>query len=193
MGINSLASETFFEITDIVFFFLFWNCHHHTTANASTPTLRQPTTHTNTTKHNQTQRNTNTSHISSTDTGPIHSKWLEACTVMPGQSFRAWCEHVRPTRNGPRKALALWHSGQVRAMCTESQLDERSLSLSLRERRKKSIAHNNPCWTCMARTRRWRATYISQARACLALRCGGGALPLLLPGGGAFTSCEFKS
>ena len=39
--------------------------------------------------NNQTQSNTNTTPISSTDTGPLHSKWHEACTVKPGQLFRA--------------------------------------------------------------------------------------------------------
>ena len=66
LGINSLAG--LFEITDLVF--SSFNRHHHTTANASTPTLTQPTEqrrhhipphtttyyhilpHTNTTKHN---------------------------------------------------------------------------------------------------------------------------------------------
>ena len=38
--------------------------------------------------------------ISSTDAGPLHSKWHEVCTVMPGQLFLACCEHVRP--NGQR-------------------------------------------------------------------------------------------
>ena len=59
------------------------------------------------TYYNQTQTNTNTSPISRTDTGPLHSKWHEVCTVMKGQLFRALCEHVRPTRNGPRSM----HSG----------------------------------------------------------------------------------
>ena len=79
MWVNSLAGH-FFEITDVVFFF--WNRHHHTTANAPTPTLTQPTT-----QHIPTH--TNTSTISSTETGPLHSKWREACIVKPESLFLA--------------------------------------------------------------------------------------------------------
>ena len=57
-------------------------------------------THTNTYQHNQTPPNT--SPISSTDAGPLHSKCPEACTVMLGHLFLARCEHVRPITNGPK-------------------------------------------------------------------------------------------
>ena len=43
----------------------------------------------------------NTTPISSTDTGPLHSKWHEACAVMPRQFFLALCKHVRQTGNEP--------------------------------------------------------------------------------------------
>ena len=66
---DKFSGGTFFEITD-VFFFSFLNRHHHTTANAPTPTLTQPTTqrrqhiltHTDTCSHILTQPNT-TKHI----------------------------------------------------------------------------------------------------------------------------------
>ena len=48
-----------------------------------------------------------TTPISSTDTGPLHSKWHEACTVMPRQFFLALCKHVRQTGNEPE----YMHSG----------------------------------------------------------------------------------
>ena len=116
--------------------FSFLNRHHHTTSNASTATNNTTkTTHMNTTKHNQKQTNTNTSPISNTDTCPLHSKWHEVCTVMLGQLFRAWCEHVRPTGNWD-KVHALWHSGKS----ARARVDELSLSLLLRGKRGKTRA-----------------------------------------------------
>ena len=67
-------------------------------------------THAHTTKHNQTQPNTNTSQTpqnttptSSTDAGPLHSKWHEACTgntktvvscmLRTCSANREWTEH----------------------------------------------------------------------------------------------------
>ena len=97
-------------------------------------TLHHISIHTNTHKNTQHSPPHHTKHIflSSTDTGPLHSKWYEACTGTLGHLFLAWCEQVRPTRNGP------WppHSGpQARQgrVCRESQLDERSLSSLLKE------------------------------------------------------------
>ena len=81
--ITEMRGDIFFEIKDVGFsssFFL--NRDHHTTANAPTPTLTQPTT-----QHIPTH--INTSPTSSTDTGPLHSKWREACTVKPRQLFLA--------------------------------------------------------------------------------------------------------
>ena len=77
MGITSLAGHFFLKLQTS--FFLFLNRHHHTTANASTPTLTQPAKqhippltatyyhllpHTNTTKHHQhtTKHNTHFQH-----------------------------------------------------------------------------------------------------------------------------------
>ena len=64
---------------------------------------------TNTSIHTNTHENTqhspphHTKHIllSSTDAGPLCSKWHEACTGTSGQLFLASCEYVRPTRTGP--------------------------------------------------------------------------------------------
>ena len=55
-----------FSLADVVFSFL----------ELSPPQQTRPTI-------TKTRPNTNTSHISSTDTGPHHSKWHEACTGIP--------------------------------------------------------------------------------------------------------------
>ena len=65
-------------------------------------------THAHTTKHHQTPPNTTP--ISRTDTGPLHSKWNEACTGVRGQMIFAWCEQFRQTGNA--QSQALWHSGK---------------------------------------------------------------------------------
>ena len=131
MGKNSLAGH-FFEITD--FFFHFLNRHHHTTANVPTPTLTQPTT-----QHIPTH--TNTSPISSTDTGPFHSKWREACIVKPGQLFLARCEHVcflhdanMFARQGMSQGTRTPTLSQVRAVCTRREPTGRVIIVIVAER-----------------------------------------------------------
>ena len=128
MGDN--FSRKTFEITGDVFSFVRSPPHNSQRIDPNTDATNNTTktTHTNTTKHNQTQAHHPTSN---TDTCPLHSKWHEVCTVMLGQLFhdtnmfgnKEWAT-----------ALAFWHSRQARAVCTESELDERSLSLSLRKK-----------------------------------------------------------
>ena len=123
------SSRDFFLQLQISFWSLL-NRHHHTTADASTPTLMQPTTqrrqhtHTNTTKLNHTQ----THH-------PFPAQ-VQAHLIPSGTRLAQLCQNscflhdakvARPTGKGP---LALTAS-QSRVY-RESQLDERSLSLSLR-------------------------------------------------------------
>ena len=93
------------------FFFFFLNRHHHKTANAPTPTLTQPAT-----QHIPTH--TNTSPISSTDAGPLHSKWHEACTVNTKTVVTCMMRTCQTDREWDT-ALALWPLGQVRAVRTE--------------------------------------------------------------------------
>ena len=83
--------------------------HHTTTATATAIAIATATHHTSF-EHFSIS-------ISGTDTGPLHSKWHEACTGIPRnvscmmRTFSA--DKERATVN------ALWHSGQVRAVCTE--------------------------------------------------------------------------
>ena len=129
MEINSLAGYFLkFQIS----FWSFLNRHHHTTANASTPnTDAKPTTqrrqhiltHTYTYLHILTQPNTtntqpNTTLISSTGTGPLHSKWHEACTVIPGQLFLCMTRTLSPNRKWTESPRTLTLR-QVRALLTE--------------------------------------------------------------------------
>ena len=124
--------------TDLLYvqhwYFLFFYRHHHTTANASTPTPTQPTKqrrhhipphtttyyhllpHTTTTKHHQTPPNTTP--ISSTDTGPLHSKWHEACTGNTKTVVSCMMRTCQTDKEWVT-ALALWSLGQVRAVRTQ--------------------------------------------------------------------------
>ena len=82
-----------------------WRNQQHNDDNNDN-TLHHIATRTNT---HSTDTPHHTMHIllSSTDTGPRHSKWHEACTGISGQLFLAWCDHVRPTGNEPK----YMHSG----------------------------------------------------------------------------------
>ena len=143
MGIK-FSRGTFFLELQISFLF-FFNHHHHTTANASTPTLTQPTyqhipTHTNTYYHNQTPPNTTP--ISSTDTGPLHSKWHEACTGNTRTVISCMMRTCQTDKEWAT-ALALWTSGQVRAVRTQradwtSDHCQRAVKRERRERKRET-------------------------------------------------------
>ena len=96
-------------------------------------TLHHKSIHTNTHKNTQHSPPHHTKHIflSSTDTGPLHYKWYEACTGTLGHLFLAWCEQVRPTRNGP------WppHSGpQARQGRVQREQSGRAIIVIVNER-----------------------------------------------------------
>ena len=129
-------------ITDIGFFL--WNRHFLTTQQ---PTHRlqhwrngQHNDDNITKQHARTQHSTDTSHhtkhilLSSTDTGPLHSKWHEACTGTLGQFFLHDANICgrQGMGHGPR-TLAL-RASQSRVY-RESKLNEWSLSLLLRTER----------------------------------------------------------
>ena len=137
MEINSLAGHFFLKL-QTSFFFIF-----------GTVTTQQPThrrQHWRNQQHNkyQTQTNTNTSPISSTDTGPLHSKWREACIVQPGQLFLAWCEHVcflhdanMFARHGMSQSTRTPTLSQVRAVCTQREPTGRVIIVIFAEREDK--------------------------------------------------------
>ena len=119
---NFSSRDFFFEITDGRFG-LFLNRPHRTTANTSTPTLTQPTTQRrqhmltrpNTTKHHQ--------HTTKHNTHFQHRYMPTSFQVARGLHRNTWtvisCMRRTCSPNREWAAAALWHSGQVRAMCTE--------------------------------------------------------------------------
>ena len=100
MEINSLAG--YFLELQISFWSFFEPSRPHNSQRIDANT--EATNNTTKTTHTLTHTNTylHITPISNTDTRPLHSKWHEACTVMPGQLFLAYCEHVRLTGNEPK-------------------------------------------------------------------------------------------
>ena len=82
------------------------NRHHHTTANASTPTLTQPTTQ-------RRQRILTLPNITK------HKHITHFQHRYRPTSFQVARGLHKMTCSPNKAALALWHSGKVRAMCTE--------------------------------------------------------------------------
>ena len=115
------------------------NRHHHNNqridANTEATNNTTKTTHTDTYQHMLTQPNTNTSPISNTHTGPLHSKWLRLAQLCQDSCFlhdtNIIVKQGMSQSTGP---LTLW---QVRAVCTQREPTGRVIIVIVTEKRKK--------------------------------------------------------
>ena len=89
-------------------------------------------------QHNEDNTNTTKSSISSTDTGPLHSKWHEACTVSPG----LYDTNMFGQRGMDQSTGTLTHR-QVRVVRTQREPTERVIIVIFIEREKKREEKEN--------------------------------------------------
>ena len=113
-----------------------------TTVDHSTTNMQQHKTsdrHHNSTSTTHRTAPHHTKHIIlySTAAGPIHSKWHEACTGIPGQMCLAWCERVRPTRNGPRPTHSGTHGKS--GLCVQREPAGRAIIVIVLENRMREM------------------------------------------------------